>query len=122
MVKSQINVSFDFDGCLTRRSVKKVAKGLSMDPRFEVFILTSRGGDLSTNGDVRKMAKSLNIPNKNVIFVGGWKNAYFQDNPAGIDIHIDDYHFELQEIRKINPNIWCIPCDLTLFFEDFKNE
>jgi len=64
----------------------------------------------------------LDIPNENVIFVGGWKKEYFKDNLHGIKIHVDDYHFELEGIKKVAPEVWCIPCDLRLFFDDLIKE
>ena len=113
-----MKISFDFDDCLTRRSVRKVAKLLVMKGH-DIWIVTSRLGDLSTNPDVRQIANKLGIPNNNCIFVGDWKIAYFE-NHTDFDYHIDDYWFEITQINDMLDSPTAIPCDLTLFFKEIE--
>lgn len=116
----KLKISFDFDDCLTRRSVRKVAKSLIMKGD-DVWIVTSRSGDLSSNADVREVAKKLGIPNEKCIFVGDWKINYFQ-NEKDFDYHVDDYWFEITEINSKLKSPVAIPCDLGLFFKEIEEK
>lgn len=85
--------SFDFDGTLTKTSVKNYAIKLLAEG-IQVWIVTSRMEDSylknRDNSDLRKMTKELGIPDEHVIYMNmADKYEFFLDKPDFI-FHLDD--------------------------------
>lgn len=96
-----MNVSFDFDGTLTKRSVQDFARHCKVQG-LNVWIVTSRhklGISNRYNSDLLKVCQELNIPESNVIFTCGvMKKDYFRQFPD-FAFHLDDCWIELHEIE-----------------------
>lgn len=97
-----MNVSFDFDGTLTKRSVQDFAR-FCIDQGLNVWIVTSRanqGVHESYNKDLHEIRQRLEIPLSQTIFTnGGLKKDYFRQFPDFI-FHLDDDWIELHEIEQ----------------------
>lgn len=89
-----MNIAFDFDGCLTKGYIQKLAKSFILGDNT-VFIITSREKKLD-NSAVYTVAKKLKILKKNIIFTEGKPKSEFV---KGIDIIFDDMP---EEVLKIN--------------------
>lgn len=104
-----MNVSFDFDGTLTKKSVQGFAR-LCKNLEFDVWIVTSRYPIFSTiyNRDLFEIASNLAIPRDQIIFTsGGLKKDYFKQFPDFI-FHLDDDWVELHEI-EMHTDVKAIP-------------
>lgn len=94
-----MNVSFDFDGTLSKKSVQDFAR-YCMDQGLTCWIVTSRAKSLimDYNSDLYKVAEELSIPFERIIFTqGGLKSDYFQFSKDFI-FHLDDDWIELHYI------------------------
>lgn len=104
-----MNVSFDFDGTLTKKSVQEFAK-YCIDQGLSVWIVTSRAKSLimDYNSDLFKIAKDLNISFERIIFTqGALKFEYFLFAKDFI-FHLDDDWIELHEI-ELHTKVKAIP-------------
>lgn len=97
-----MNVSFDFDGTLSKKEVRAFAR-YCIDKGLSVWIVTSRGNEglsPSYNQQLFEIARLLRIPFSQIIFTnGGPKKDYFRQFPDYI-FHLDDDWIELEEINK----------------------
>ena len=95
------NVSFDFDGTLTRSDVQSVAKACIAEGH-NVFVTTARWPDpmifrwtpSPTNEDMYEILDAVGIPRTNVIFTNAGTKADFLVQ-AKTDIHLDDNRDQL---------------------------
>lgn len=102
-----MNVSFDFDGTLTKRSVQDFARRCK-DQGLNVWIVTSRYPVDGMNDSLFAVAIGLNIPHSQIIYTsGGLKKNYFKQFPDFI-FHLDDDWIELHEIET-HTDIKAIP-------------
>jgi hypothetical protein len=105
-----LNISFDFDGTLTKKTVQDFAR-YCIDQGLNVWIVTSRankGVHESYNIELFKVAESLGIPQDRIIFTnGGLKKDYFRQFSDFI-FHLDDDWIELHEI-EIHTDVKAIP-------------
>lgn len=97
-----MNVSFDFDGTLSKNAVQDFAR-YCMDQGLTPWIVTSRsreGMHESYNLELFKIGQELGIPTERTIFTnGGLKKDYFKHYPDFI-FHLDDDWIELHEITQ----------------------
>lgn len=125
-----MNVSFDFDGTLSKKSVQDFAK-YCMDQGLNVWIVTSRAKSLimDYNSDLFKVANALKIPFERIIFTqGGLKSDYFLFCKDFI-FHLDDDWIELHEIET-HTEVKAIPIfgnsdweqDCWNAIEDYRNQ
>lgn len=99
-----MKISFDFDGCLSLKSVQEVAQSL-IEKGHEVWIVTSRFDnlkrlqypDLNTNEDIFKIAQKVGIPFHRIGFTNQLPKWMFL-NPGRFDMHIDDNPDELKRL------------------------
>ena len=100
------NLSFDFDGTLSRKDVQTFAKSLS-DLGFNIWIVTSRLKE-SWNSDLYEVAQELYIPLERIVFTNmEFKYNFFIFNPNYL-FHLDDDWIELKEI-DIHTSVIGIP-------------
>lgn len=105
-----MNVSFDFDGTLTKKSVQDFAR-YCMDQGLNIWIVTSRYKENVPdmfNKDLFEIAGMLRIPVNQIVFTSGTiKKNYFKQFPDFI-FHLDDDWIELHEIEQ-HTDIKAIP-------------
>lgn len=102
-----MNVSFDFDGTLTKKSVQDFAR-YCKDQGLNVWIVTSRYPVEGMCQSLFAVAVALNIPHSQIIFTsGGLKKDYFRQFPDFI-FHLDDDWVELHEI-ELHTEVKAIP-------------
>ena len=86
-------VSFDFDGTLECEEVQELVK-ITQDAGHKAVVLTTRYDD-KDNFDLYQITERLGI--KEINFTNfEWKYTVIDD--LGIDLHIDDYSFEVERI------------------------
>lgn len=97
-----MNVSFDFDGTLSKKSVQNFAR-YCIDQGLIVWVVTSRYPITGTiyNRDLFEIAHQLSIPRERIVFTSsGLKKDYFEHFPDFI-FHLDDDWIELHEIEVL---------------------
>lgn len=96
-----MNVSFDFDGTLSKRPVQDFAK-YCINQGLTVWIVTSRGRKgmhESYNMELFKIAESIGVDHSRIVFTEGrLKKDYFKHYPDFI-FHLDDDWIDLHEIE-----------------------
>lgn len=105
-----MNVSFDFDGTLTKKSVYDFAH-YCIEQGLRIWIVTSRYGPITDdyNKELLRMSEKLEVNQERIIFTsGGLKKDYFRQFPDFI-FHLDDDWIELHEI-KLHTDIKAIAC------------
>lgn len=117
-----MNVSFDFDSTLSRKSVRKIAKEF-IKQGFEVHVVTSRYEDTTRwgnnpwsttfNRDLFRVTDHLGIKRENIHFMDMVsKYKFFEKNP-GFLFHLDDDPMEIIEINIETPEVKGILCTYT---------
>jgi len=94
-MKTQINVSFDFDGVLSIPSVEEFAKEL-LTNGIDVWVTTSRYNE-GSNIDLLKVTERLGIPYSNIIFTSRQNKVDF--------LPIDFFLFHLDDDPYVINNI-----------------
>lgn len=125
MENKKVNLSFDFDGCLSLSSTQKYAKEL-VDKGYEVHIVTSRYDDIKKYSveamnafgikDLERefnelfvVANRIGIKRENIHFTNmEYKCNFFLKNP-GFIWHLDD---NKEELALISMNKSTIPVDI----------
>lgn len=103
-----MNVSFDFDGTLTKKSVQDFAKKCK-EMGLNIWIVTSRYPVEGMCQSLFAVAIGLNIPHSQIIFTSGaLKKDYFRQFPDFI-FHLDDDWIELHEI-DLHTDVKAISC------------
>ena len=77
------NVSFDWDGTLSKKSIQEIARNEVADGE-NVFIITARN---EVADEIKKVADEIGIPSKNIYAVGSNKNKIKKIKELGIDTH-----------------------------------
>ena len=100
-----INITFDYDGCLTQDRIKEIAK-TCVSLGYNVYILTSRFDtirrlkfkELKTNEDIYQTAEEIGLKPFKISFTNQGKKCLHLLE-TGIHIHVDD---NKQEVNDIN--------------------
>lgn len=110
-----VNVAFDFDGTLSKKSVQEYAKSLIERGDVAVWIVTSRFKD-SSNTDLYKIASEVGIPVERIVFTG-WvnKGEFFKGSEEEFLFHLDDDFVELEFISEAFLGELPVPVPISCF-------
>lgn len=101
-----MKISFDFDGCLTKRYIQEIAKQFIFCGSF-VYITTTRRNNVGSfeieNSEVFEIAEKVGIPKENIRFTNYVDKVDFLED---FDIHFDDDEYEIDLINR-RPNSVC---------------
>lgn len=95
-----MKLSFDYDGTLERSLVQDIEKFFNKHGN-EIFIISARSKRLG--GPVYDMAKTLNIPESNVILTGSNSKKIEAIETNGIDVHFDN---NPDVVNKLNERVF----------------
>lgn len=120
-----LNISFDFDQCLSEEHIQEVAKK-TIALGFNVFIVTSRMDGIKRldfadkwgdNSIVYLIAKLVGIQNHHIGFTNQIAKHLYLMNTE-INVHIDDDKTTIKNINKTT-DVKCFDCTLPSFENDF---
>ena len=95
-----MKVSFDFDGCLTKKYIQEIAKQFIFCGNL-VYITTTRRNNVEgfeiENSEVFEIAEKVGIPKENIRFTNYVDKIWFLED---FDLHFDDDEYEIDSINR----------------------
>ena len=92
-----MKISFDFDGTLSKYTIKEIAKTF-IEAGHDVWVITARDDSRNHNVDLYGVCKYVGIPEDKIIFTNG---DYKVDEYINGDFELH-YDNDWEEVSKIN--------------------